>query len=191
MREQYGARTKSTCSTSDLGPLEAWMMLRYQGAAKILLIKAAEDGPYSRSWSSDKSVNTCQDRASAFKLPCMTRKRTVSSFALFTQSNGSRERGHGSTRACPRCLFVVPYRQNRRGSFDAFITASQSMLLQAKASMSLCLLLMGTTTVRPCCCPLSTGDLFVTVLLEPGLRRAMRYTTFESTASRCERCSAF
>ncbi len=37
------------------------------------------------------------------------------------------------------------------------------------ASLSLCLLLIGTTAVRPCCCPLSVRDLPVTVLLRAGL----------------------
>ena len=78
------------------------MMLQYQGAAKILLTKAAEDGPYLRSWSSDKSVNTCKDRESAFRLPSVSCKRTITSLALDTQSNGSRKRGHGSTRPMPK-----------------------------------------------------------------------------------------
>ncbi len=111
MRGQYGAMAKSTCSTSDSGPLKALMMLRYQGVATILLIKAAEGGPYSRSWSSDKSVNTCKDREWAFELPSMTCKRTTLSFTLVTKSNGNCKRGHGSTRACPSWLFVVPYKQ--------------------------------------------------------------------------------
>ena len=77
-------------------------MLRCQGAAKILLIRAAEDGPYLRSWSSDKSANTCQDKASTFKLPYLARMYKISSFALSRKSNGSLAMGPRNTWACTR-----------------------------------------------------------------------------------------